>query len=259
MNGLGEYIRPRTLHLFAGSGGGILSDLLLGHRPVCAVEIEPYCQKNLHQRQKDGVFPFFPIWDDVQTFDGTQWRGKVNIVAGGFPCQDISSAGRGEGLEGKRSGLWSEMARIISEVVPTYVFVENSPQLVGRGLDKVLMDLAKMGYNAQWCVLGARHVMAPHKRDRIWILGYIPNSNGTRLEGDIQKEFRSIQKKTEAPPWGEFSRGASKAGRVWTVEPTMGRVVNGVANRVDRIKAIGNGQVPLVAATAYTYLMSQAA
>lgn len=83
------------LHLFAGSGGGILGGMLLGHTTVCAVEIEPYCRKNLLQRQRDGILPRFPIWDDVTTFDGKPWRGLVDIVCGGFPCQDISCAGRG--------------------------------------------------------------------------------------------------------------------------------------------------------------------
>jgi hypothetical protein len=85
------------LHLFAGAGGGILGGILLGHTPVCAVEIEPYCRKVLLQRQRDGILPKFPIWDDVTTFDGTPWRGKVDVVCGGFPCQDISIAGGGAG------------------------------------------------------------------------------------------------------------------------------------------------------------------
>lgn len=170
----------RELHLFAGAGGGILGGLLLGHRPVCAVEIEPYCRDILLQRQRDGVLPRFPVWDDVRTFDGRPWRGRVDVVAGGFPCQDISCAGKGRGIEGARSGLWSEMARIIREVRPGIVFVENSPMLVRRGLAVVLGDLASMGFDAVWGVVGAHHVGAPHKRDRIWILAH---ANGGRGEG----------------------------------------------------------------------------
>ena len=102
------------LHLFAGAGGGILGSKILGHRTVCAVEIEEYPRKVLLQRQRDGILPWFPIWDDICTFDGTPWRGIVDIVAGGFPCQDISSAGKGAGIEGKRSGLWGEMARVVA-------------------------------------------------------------------------------------------------------------------------------------------------
>mgnify|MGYP003123096007 CR=1 FL=1 len=158
------------LHLFAGAGGGILGGMLLGHTCVCAVEIEEYPRKVLLQRQRDGILPHFPIWDDIQTFDGKPWRGRVDVVAGGFPCVDISSAGRGAGIEGKRSGLWREMARVIGEIQPRFVFVENTPLLVGRGLAVVLGDLAKMGYDARWGVLGADDAGSPHRRKRIWLL-----------------------------------------------------------------------------------------
>ena len=162
----------RELHLFAGAGGGILGGMLLGHTTVCAVEIEPYCRKVLLQRQRDGILPKFPIWDDVRTFDGRPWKGKVDVVCGGFPCQDISAAGKGAGITGERSGLWSHMARIIGEVQPRYCFVENSPMLTLRGLDRVLFDFAQMGYDAEWGVVGAHHTGAPHKRDRVWILAH---------------------------------------------------------------------------------------
>ncbi|HOR08358.1 MAG TPA: DNA cytosine methyltransferase, partial [Candidatus Fermentibacter daniensis] len=138
----------RELHLFAGAGGGILGGILLGHTCVCAVELEPYCRNVLLQRQRDGILPRFPIWDDVRTFDGKPWRGRVDVVCGGFPCQDISAAGKGAGITGERSGLWSEMARVIGEVRPRYAFVENSPMLTVRGLGTVLRDLAAMGYDA---------------------------------------------------------------------------------------------------------------
>ena len=161
----------RTMHLFAGAGGGILADVLLRHQPVCAVEIDEYCQQVLSARQADGTFPWFPIFADVTKFDGRPWRGVVDVVAGGFPCQDISVAGSGAGIDGERSGLWREMARIIGEVRPSYVFVENSPALITRGLGTVLGDLAALGYSCNWCVLGADDVGAPHKRDRIWIRG----------------------------------------------------------------------------------------
>jgi site-specific DNA-cytosine methylase len=158
------------LALFAGAGGGILGGYLLGWRTVCAVEIEDYPRRVLLQRQADGILPRFPIWDDVTTFNGKPWRGKIDIVTGGFPCQDISVAGKGAGLDGERSGLWKEMARIIGEVRPSYVFVENSPILTSRGLGRVLGDLATMGYDARWGVLGADDAGAPHRRKRIWIL-----------------------------------------------------------------------------------------
>lgn len=164
------------LALFAGAGGGILGTHLLGWRPVAAVEIEDYPRRVLLQRQADGILPRFPIWDDVCTFDGKPWRGKVDVVSGGFPCQDISAAGKGAGIDGERSGLWGEMARIINEVRPRYVFAENSPLLVSRGLTTVLRDLAQMGFSARWGVVGAHHVAAPHKRDRIWIVANRQNN-----------------------------------------------------------------------------------
>ena len=160
------------LALFAGAGGGILGGHLLGWRTVCAVEWEPYPASVLMQRQNDGIFPPFPIWDDVQTFDGRPWQGRVDVVSGGFPCQDISAAGKGAGIDGARSGMWFHMARIIREVGPRYVFVENSPMLTSRGLGRVLGDLAAMGYDARWGVLGAVNAGAPHKRDRIWIVAH---------------------------------------------------------------------------------------
>lgn len=168
----------RELALFAGAGGGILGGKLLGWNTVCAVEWEPYPACVLARRQDDGLLPPFPIWDDVQTFDGKPWRGLVDVVSGGFPCQDISSAGRGAGIEGERSGMWREFARIIREIRPRFVFVENSPMLTSRGLGRVLGDLASMGFDARWCVLGAADVGANHQRDRIWVVGkQVGNSN----------------------------------------------------------------------------------
>ena len=136
----------RELALFAGAGGGILGGRLLGWRTVCAVELEPYPASVLVAR---GLLPAFPIWDDVRTFDGRAWRGVVDVVSGGFPCQDISVAGKGAGLDGERSGLWSEFARIIGEVRPGFAFVENSPAIITRGLGRILGDLAALGYDCR--------------------------------------------------------------------------------------------------------------
>jgi len=159
------------LALFAGAGGGILGGKLLGWQTVCAVEWEAYPASVLCARQNDGFLPPFPIWDDVQTFDGKPWQGIVDVISGGFPCQDISAAGKGAGIDGERSGMWREMARIVREVRPRFVFVENSPMLTSRGLGTVLGDLASMGFDARWGVLGAADIGANHQRDRIWIVG----------------------------------------------------------------------------------------
>jgi len=302
------------LALFAGAGGGILGGKLLGWRTVCAVEWEPYPASVLCARQNDGILPPFPIWDDIQTFDGTPWRGIAEVVSGGFPCQDISAAGKGAGIDGERSGMWGEMARIICEVRPRFVFVENSPMLTSRGLGRVLGDLASMGFDARWGVLGAADVGANHQRDRIWIVGKTTNTtinrpqkqankqivesqgwselqfkqsrdssqmaytqelfgNGgndntrIRLERKTQSELRNdcgtenvsntdstqfqrgeLSKRTES----EYSHACDS--RWWAAEPALGRVADGVAARVDRLKALGNGQVPLCAATAWRIL-----
>jgi DNA (cytosine-5)-methyltransferase 1 len=349
------------LALFAGAGGGILGGHLLGWRTVCAVEWESYPASVLCARQNDGLLPPFPIWDDVQTFDGKPWRGIVDVISGGFPCQDISAAGKGAGIDGERSGMWGEMARIIHEVRPRFVFVENSPMLTSRGLGRVLGDLASMGFDAKWGVLGAADVGANHQRDRIWIVarwkGDLPHSQHDRIrwweqqqksvkeahgetsdstsigsqeqaneclvEGKGRGEFQSQQSRntnnmanarcelrserdsgdldtqeeigTSSPilnqssgqgcgedqvadtreirPCGEKTeQGMARELRFaecgvdrnwWQREPefvprttqrNMGGVVDGVASRVDRLKAIGNGQVPLCAATAWRIL-----
>ena len=165
-----------ALHLFAGIGGGMLADIIGGEvTPVCAVEIERYPQRVLALR-----FPGLPIWDDVTTFradnpdcaamfDRLRAVSSELVIAGGFPCQDISCAGKGAGIRGERSGLWAEYARIIREIRPRYVFVENSPMLTSRGIGRVLGDLAALRYDAAWCVLSAESMGARHKRDRIWI------------------------------------------------------------------------------------------
>ena len=228
------------LHLFAGAGGGILGGILLGHRPACAVEISPFCRSVLLQRQREGILPWFPIWDDVTTFDGKPWRGIVQTLCGGFPCQDISAAGTGEGLDGARSGLWMEMARIIGEVEPDHILVENSPMLTSRGLGRVLGDLAEMGYDARWGVLGANAAGACHNRARIWIRA---DSMRLRLQRRSQERpGQRVQALVKAQAWEELS-----------APPTCGGN-DAVANRVDRTRAIGNGQVPQVAALAWETL-----
>jgi DNA (cytosine-5)-methyltransferase 1 len=232
------------LHLFAGAGGGILGGQLLGHTTVCAVEIEKYPRQVLLQRQRDGVLPKFPIWDDVCTFDGKPWRGTVDVVCGGFPCQDISPQGKGIGINGERSGLWKEYKRIIGEIKPQYVFAENSSLLRKRGLDIVLQDLSELGYNARWGVLGSGDIKAPHQRKRMWVLA--SNSNGTqqkrsRLSSGEQEEYTKLN----IPSKWTKRRG---------ITPQLHRKNDGLACGLDRLKAIGNGQDPWVAATAWRIL-----
>ncbi|WP_413615729.1 DNA cytosine methyltransferase [Halomonas cupida] len=265
------------LALFAGAGGGILGGHLMGWRTVCAVERDAYAAQVLAQRQNDGALPAFPIWSDVCSFDGAPWRGLVDVVSGGFPCQDISVAGTGDGLEGERSGLWEEMRRIVGEVRPSLVIVENSPALTSRGLGRVLGDLAELGFDAEWGVLGASDVGAPHRRKRIWIVAHT-NSLREPQQARGQQECRlgveqcseamanthgqcqqriqcgSLAEKGRPEPDQRPTRSQDHAFGGWPVEPSVGRVADGVAHRVDRIKALGNGQVPRVAAAAFNHL-----
>ncbi len=234
------------LHLFAGAGGGILGGILLGHTCVCAVEIEPYRRGQLLQRQRAELIPKFPIWDDVRTFDGRPWEGKVEVVCGGFPCQDISIAGKGEGISGKRSGLWTEFERIIGEIRPRFAFIENSPQLINRGLNIVLADLARMGYDAQWCCLGANAVGLPQSRERIWILAKLADPmQGQRPMGrNISGSVRFLELVAKNMAWKAKS------------EPAMVGMVNGLAARVVRPRnaSVGDGQVPAVVKLAWETL-----
>jgi len=250
------------LELFAGAGGGILGKNLLGFRTVGAVEILPYCRKILLQRQRDQCCPLFPVWDDVRTFrsDNPECAAYIDwlrsiagelVISGGFPCQDISSCGTGEGISGKKSGLWHEMARIIGEVRPAYAFMENSPLLTGRGLEVILADLAEMGYDAKWCVLGAGHLNYPIKRDRLWILGRHHQVDGRRyVSGLPQGAHHSHQ------VWSEEKlsslQGADRDRLL--ADGILCRTPDGMAHRMDRLEALGNGQVPAVAALAWEIL-----
>jgi len=240
------------LALFAGAGGGILGGKLLGWRTVCAVEWDQYAATVLAQRQNDGLLESFPIWDDVQTFDGRPWQGIVDVVSGGFPCQDISVAGKGAGIDGERSGMWRHMARIIGEVRPQYVFVENSPNLVRNGIARVLGDLASLGYDARWGIIGADDAGFQHQRKRIWVLAYTA-SGASRLTAERERREGSFGRSADCGG-GAKARGVGRGEEPARLVARVGGVVNGVAYRVDRLKAIGNGQVPSVAALAWRIL-----
>ena len=247
------------LALFAGAGGGILGGKLLGWSTVCAVEIDPYARRVLLARQADGCLEPFPIWDDVTTFDGSRWRGSVDVVSGGFPCQDLSVAKQGaEGIDGARSGLWKQMARIVCEVRPRYVFVENSPALTFRGLGRVLGDLAEMGFDACWGVFSAADVGAPHIRERIWILAYAGSL--TEYRPVLAKDCPQLggHEAVRCEDWKQFAlvAGISPGLGRWRElgQPGLVRVDDGVADVLDRLHAVGNGQVPAVVRHAWNHL-----
>lgn len=223
------------LALFAGAGGGILASSLIGHNIVCAVERDEYCINVLVQRQNDRILPAFPIWDDICTFDGRSWNGTVDLVSGGFPCQAFSSAARGRNIEEKN--LWGQMFRVVREVSPRAVFAENVSR---KAILEAEEDLRKIGYNCEHIKLSAKDVGADHERERFWLLAYT----------DDYCEFRStLYAKT--PVMQELRNS------VWESFPDELRVSDGVAFRMDRLKALGNGQVPLVAASAWLELNKQ--
>jgi DNA (cytosine-5)-methyltransferase 1 len=229
------------LALFAGAGGGILGSTLLGWHTVCAVERDAYAASVLAQRQNDGCLDCFPIWSDVESFDGRPWRGAVDVVSGGFPCQDISVCGRAAGIEGDRSGLWGHMARIIGEVRPPFAFVENSPALLVRGIGRVIGDLSEMGYVGVYGVIGARHFGGPVERERLWI-ACADKVHGQAWMGDRGKAAIQRRVRGECPTF-------------WLQAPPVSfGVGDGLDSYMDQVGAIGNGQVPAVAAGAWRIL-----
>jgi len=159
-----------VLDLFSGIGGFSLGLERAGMRTVAFCESDPYCRAVIAKH-----WPNVPIYDDVRTLTGERLRADriaVDVICGGFPCQDISVAGKGAGIVGERSGLWSEFARIIGEVRPQYVIVENVAVLLGRGIERVLGNLAALGFDAEWHCIPASAVGAPHRRDRVWIVAH---------------------------------------------------------------------------------------
>lgn len=261
----------RSLHLFAGSGGGLLADLILGHEPVCAVEWDPYCCQILRERAAEGWFPGLHVFEgDVRVFNASDWKGRVDIIHAGFPCQPHSVAGKRKGHADDRN-LWPEVARVVGEIRPPLVFLENVPGIISNGfIGFVLNDLADLGYDARWTCLGADQVGAPHIRDRWWLMantkhtgrercGIIEIKNG-RKTNDAPSGCEDVANATGKQTFGEgqrrFQPKPSQCGW-WKTEPDLGRVANGVASRVDRLKALGNGQVPLQAALAFKILMGR--
>lgn len=220
------------LHLFAGAGGGILAGQLLGHRCIGAVEREPRVQSMLLARQRDGSLPAFPVFSDIRTFDGRPYRGRVDIVAGGFPCQAYSGASRGRSVA---EDLWPEMLRVVADVAPRYVFAEN---VARKAIDAAADDLEALAYSVRCMALSASDVGADHIRQRYWLLAHADAHGKLRMPVDA-----------------EVAQLPRVRPGVWQTEPDEPRMADGMAHRMDRIEATGNGQVPLVAATAFRLLM----
>ena len=258
------------LALFAGAGGGILGGKLLGWRTICAVERDAYAAQVLAQRQNDGILEAFPIWSDVCSFRADNpdcanmfaaLRANAHrlVISGGFPCQDISAAGKGAGITGARSGLWKEFARIIGELQPRYAFIENSPRLTVRGLDVILCDLAKMGFDAEWGCILSGETGGNCEGERAWIVAETMRNGRSRfLQCNKKKHASTTKKKRVTNDGNTYSRlERIHALERMADEPAIYGGDYEVSYRVDRIKAIGNAQDAVLAATAFTLLDSR--
>ena len=243
--------------LFAGIGGFSLGLERAGMVCKWQVEIDPYARAVLTKH-----WPEVPKHEDVRTFPPPEGEWGVDVICGGFPCQDISSAGLRAGLAGKRSGLWYEYSRIVGTLRPRFVIVENVADLLIRGADAVLGEFSTLGYDAEWHVIPASAVGAPHRRDRVWFVAWDAN----RINERSQRAIRSQQcanasrvcadvsdadhkGKSDVPVNGQARRGLPElAGGHgwWSVEPDVGRVAHGVPARVDRLRCLGNAVVPQI-------------
>jgi DNA (cytosine-5)-methyltransferase 1 len=267
------------LDLFSGIGGiGLALEPWV--RTVAYCEREPYAQGVLLSRMQSGEIDRAPIWDDVTTLRADMLP-RIDIIFGGFPCQDLSVAGRGKGLAGERSGLFFEIARLIRECQPRFVFLENVPAIRTRGGERVVKELASLGYDCRWTTLSAASVGAPHKRERWFLLAHA-NGNTIRTEQEQRRQqgktvfgydgseefmahapserIQGLRSSGEQEPGshGEeglpLRQGERPIQSDWSVEPDVLRVVNGLPNRAHRIKCLGNSVVPLQVREAFKKL-----
>jgi DNA (cytosine-5)-methyltransferase 1 len=261
--------------LFSGIGGFDLGLERAGMRVIWQSEIDPYASAVLRKH-----WPAVPNLGDIrgisaatladakcaeqwpqsseadeQHWNYRRWQeatGRIgercktfpDILCGGFPCQDISNAGKRAGIDGERSGLWSEFARLIGDLRPRYAIMENVAALLGRGIERVLGDLAALGYDAEWHCIPASAVGAPHRRDRVWIVAHASGADARRFDGIAQGAKFAEWLATQLLP---DPRGNGRDGHCWQSEPDVGRVAHGIPSRVDRLRCLGNAIVPQVA------------
>ena len=243
----------KELSLFSGAGGGLLGSLLLGWETVGYVEFNDYCQRVIRARIDDGILHNAPIFGDIRTFlsEGyaAAYTGLVDVVSGGFPCQPFSVAGKRAGADDPRN-MWPATLGVIRTVRPRYCFLENVPGLINSGyFDTILGDLAESGYDARWRVLSAAELGAPHRRDRLWIVAHTHSTD--KIRGDIVVKG-----------WGKRGKKAAFRGiyprrSLWGDESRVLPVADGIPARLDQVNAIGNGQVPAVAAAAWRLLTGE--
>ncbi|MCA6256951.1 MAG: DNA cytosine methyltransferase [Phenylobacterium sp.] len=258
----------KFLDLFSGIGGFSLGLERAGFETVAFCEVNPFCQRVLAHH-----WPDVRIYDDVRSLSAAALERDgitVDAICGGFPCQDLSHAGKRAGLEGERSGLWTEYARLVGEIRPRYVIVENVPGLLSLGMGRVLGDLAALGYDAVWDCIPAAAVGAPHRRDRVWIIAHAQHPDADqsgshrvpvnverdaklcdkqeRVPGSLRKDVADTNRKRKSQPKGiERNFGGWFANESWwSSEPNVGRVAYGVSARVDRLRSLGNAVVPQI-------------
>ena len=253
------------LDLFSGIGG--ITKALEGYIwPVAYCENNRYAQAVLLQRIVSGDLPSAPIWDDVSTLRQSMLPSGIDIIYGGFPCQDISVAGRGAGLAGKRSGLFFEIERLVSEIRPRFVLLENVPAIRTRGADIVVKELARLRYDCRWDLLSAADVGANHIRKRWWLLAHTQSEQSGRIRkpklppntgtGDPveNSEFNGLEKSRNSSIQGRKADPTPNASW-WEVEPRVGRMVDELPFRVDRLRGLGNAAVPAQAREAFERLI----
>lgn len=242
--------------LFSGIGGFDLGFEKAGFQCRWQVEIDDYATHILEKH-----WPQVHRYRDVRECNASNLE-QVDCIIGGFPCQDISYAGRGAGLDGERSGLFFEAVRVVRQLQPRAIVLENVAALLTRGLDRVLGTLAEIGYDAQWHCIPAAAVGAPHIRDRVFVLGYANGGRGQAWESTgqtarhgLSASSTSVDASSMADAQGFYGQGFYDGSRKvefgrsswWELEPGMGRVAHGIPSRVDRLKCLGNAIVPQVA------------
>lgn len=208
------------LSLFSGAGGGLLASRLLGWRTVCAVEINRHRRDCLLARQDDGSLEPFPIWDDICTFDGLPWRGRIDVVSGGYPCQAYSTAARGRNTA---DDLWPEMRRVVAEIAPRYVFAENVSR---QSIDAAADDLQQMGYEVRCISLSAADLGADHVRPRHWLRAYTHDES--ELRRDVDAEVAELQ---------------SICSGIWSTQPGSSRVADELADRMVIARTVAKGEI----------------
>jgi len=273
------------LALCSGVGGleqGIAS-VFKDYKTVCHVEGETYAVGVLISQMEKGSIHDSPIWSDLRTFKGSKWRGKVDVISSGFPCQPFSKAGKGKGKEDHRY-LWPHVSRIIGEVLPSIVILENVPKIIDHSGKNIFGDLAEMGYCSSWGIIRASDAKAPHRRERFFSISIHTNSYSRglsiynfkqesydRIFGKGKLERNKSQRLCKDLPNSNSNRKSimsfddkkrrfiskSDPGSKWEVEPRVARVADGVAYWMDRIRACGNGVVPDQAKLAIEILLKQ--